>query len=400
MAYVGATLRLESLSGLMIVVAMALGLAAKNSPIAHLYDVVHHATVHIGIGAWVSDEPLIFWINEGLMVFFFLLVGLELKRELLEGYLSTLRQALLPAYAAAGGMAVPALVYVGFTWADPVSVRGWAIPTATDIVLALGILMLLGRRVPAALKVFLTALAIFDDIGAVLIIGIFYGKALFVLPLVAAAIALGGLWLLNKYAVTAAWPYIVGGGTLWLAMVNSGFEATLAGVLIGFAVPMRVSPNADRSPLERVEAEIHPWVALVVVPLFAFFNAGVAVDARVFANLGTPVSLGIVFGLFFGKQLGIMAATWAAARLGAARLPDGVTWSQIYGAAAVAGIGFTMSLFVTTLAFTDPETIANAKLAVLAASALSAAVGLFILYAATKHATTLSPRRESAVKGR
>lgn len=400
MAYVGATLRLESLSGLMIVVAMALGLAAKNSPIAHLYDVVHHATVHIGIGAWVSDEPLIFWINEGLMVFFFLLVGLELKRELLEGYLSTLRQALLPAYAAAGGMAVPALVYVGFTWADPASVRGWAIPTATDIVLALGILMLLGRRVPAALKVFLTALAIFDDIGAVLIIGIFYGKALFVLPLVAAAIALGGLWLLNKYAVTTAWPYIVVGGTLWLAMVNSGFEATLAGVLIGFAVPMRVSPNADRSPLERVEAEIHPWVALVVVPLFAFFNAGVAVDARVFANLGTPVSLGIVFGLFFGKQLGIMAATWAAVRLGAARLPDGVTWSQIYGAAAVAGIGFTMSLFVTTLAFTDPETIANAKLAVLAASALSATVGLFILYAATKRATTLSPRRESAVKGR
>lgn len=384
----------------MIIVAMALGLAAKNSPLAPLYDFAHHATVHLGIGSFVSEEPVILWINEGLMVFFFLLVGVEMKRELLDGHLSTFRQAVLPAYAAAGGMAAPALVYVAFNWADPLSLRGWAIPTATDIVLALGLVTLLGPRVPVALKAFLTALAIFDDIGAILIIGLFYGKGLVLSPLLIAAFALGGLGLLNRYRVIRVWPYVIIGGTLWLAMLNSGFEAALAGVLIGFAVPRRAPSSAHGSPLRSVERAVQPWTVLLVVPLFAFFNSGVVIDARAVENLGSPVSLGVILGLFLGKQFGIMTATWAATRLGAARLPHGVTWLQIYGAAVIAGIGFTMSLFVTILAFPGQEIATNAKLAVLTASLFSGAVGLVILYAATRPTETSPVSSEKATEGK
>ncbi len=383
-----------------MVVAMVFGLAVKNSPLAPLYDFAHHATVHLGVGPFISNEPVILWINEGLMVFFFLLVGTELKRELLDGHLSTFRQAILPAYAAAGGMLAPALIYVAFNWAHPLSLRGWAIPTATDIVLALGLITLLGRRVPLALKSFLLALAIFDDIGAVLIIGLFYGKGLALVPLLLAALAVGGLVLLNWYGVVRVWPYIIVGGTIWLAMLSSGLEAALAGVLIGFAVPMHAPLSPDSSPLRSVEHALHPWVTLLVVPLFVFFNSGIVMDARAFVDLSTPASLGIILGLFLGKQLGIMTATWAATRLGAAHLPRDVTWPQIYGVAVIAGIGFTMSLFVTVLAFPSQEIAANAKLAVLTASALSATVGLIILHAATRRSKTSSISAESAIGGK
>ena len=378
------SMNLERLSGLMIAVAMALGLAAKNSSLVASYDFVHHATVHVGVGSWVSDQPLIFWINEGLMVFFFLLIGLELKRELVNGHLSTLKQAMLPACAAVGGMAVPALIYVALNWSDQSLMRGWAIPTATDIVLALSVLMLLGRRVPLALKAFLMALAIFDDIGAVLIIGLFYGDGLNGLPVVGAALALGLLGFLNKYVITRVWPYALSGGLLWLSMLGAGFEAALAGVLIGFAVPMEDRANPGKSPLQTVEKTLHPWVAVVVVPSFAFFNSGVVVDADALAAMGSSVSLGIILGLFLGKQLGIIGATWGAVRLFGARLPRGVTWRQIYGVAVLAGIGFTMSLFVATSAFNDPTAVANAKLAVLLASGLAAVFGILILFSATK----------------
>lgn len=389
-------LRPEQVSGVAIIAAILLGLAAKNSVFEPLYNFAHHARVRIGVESWMSDEPLILWINEGFMTFFFLLVGTELKRELFEGHLANFRQAVLPAYAAVGGMAAPALIYLVLTWTDPASVRGWAIPTATDIVLALGVLTLIGSRVPPALKAFLTALAIIDDIGAVLIIGLFYAKDLFLAPLLVAALAAGGLWILNRYKITRIGPYILAGGTLWLGMLNAGVEAALAGVVIGFAIPMRATSPAGGSPLRQVERIVYPWVALAVVPLFAFFNSGVLISANSIQDLGTPVSLGIISGLFLGKQIGITAVAWAATRIGAAQLPPSVTWPQIYGVSVIAGIGFTMSLFVTTLAFRDPNIVANAKLAILVASLLSGTVGLTILYAATKRLKAAPAGTESA----
>lgn len=373
----------ERLPGVLIVGGLIAGLAAVNSPLKPFYEYAHHATVHLGIGDLTSDEPLILWINDGLMVFFFLLVGMEIKRELLEGHLSTFKQAALPAYAAGGGMAIPALIYASVTWGNPAALRGWAVPTATDIVLAVSMLALLGPRVPAALRAFLTALAIFDDIGAVLIIGLFYGNGLVTAPLAVAGLALFGLWLLNRFAVTRIWPYVLVGGTLWVAMLSSGFEAALAGVLIGIAIPLRTI-HAGTAPLLRVEREVQPWVSYVVVPLFAFFNSGVPIDASAFGRLMAPESVGIILGLFLGKPIGIVATTWTAVRLGAGRLPSGVNWAQICGVAAVAGIGFTMSLFVAALAFPNPQMLASAKLAVVAASLISASVGLLVLHAATR----------------
>ena len=376
------------LPGYLILVAMLAGLGAANSPLKPIYDYIHHATVHFGIGPLTFEEPLIFWINEGLMVFFFLSVSMEIKRELREGHLSTFRRAILPAYCAVGGMMAPALIYAAFTWSDPAALRGWAIPTATDIVLALSILALLGARVPVALKAFLTALAIFDDIGAVLIIGLFYGKGLALAPVAVAGLACGGLWLLNRYVITSVWPYALVGGILWVAMLNSGLEAALGGVLIGMAVPLHKAGSDGGSPLRRVERDLYPWVALVIVPLFAFFNSGVVIGNAALDDLGSPASLGIILGLFVGKQIGILGVAWATVRLGAARLPDGVDWLQVYGVAVVAGIGFTMSLFVATLAFPDPATTASAKLAVLTGSLLSGMIGFVILLMATNRRDT------------
>lgn len=389
----------DRLPGVLILAGLIAGLAAFNSPLRPFYEYAHHATVHLGIGELTSDEPLILWINDGLMVFFFLLVGMEIKRELLDGHLSTFRHASLPAYAAAGGMAMPALIYAAVAWEDPAALRDSAVPTATDIVLAISMLALLGPRVAAALRVFLTALAIFDDIGAVLIIGLFYGTGLVAAPLAVAGLALFGLWLLNRFAVTRVWPYVAVGGTLWVAMLSSGFEAALAGVLIGIAIPLR-TPHAGSTPLRRVEREVQPWVSFVVIPLFAFFNSGVAVDASAFDRLLAPESMGIILGLFLGKPVGIVAATWAAVRLGAGRLPRGVTWTQVCGAAVVAGIGFTMSLFVAALAFPDPQMLASAKLAVLTASLISASAGLMVLHAATRRSASAAASAQPVERSR
>lgn len=373
----------DHLPGLLILAGLIAGFAAVNSPLRPYYDYAHHVTVLFGIGELTSEEPLILWINDGLMVFFFLLVGMEIKRELLEGHLASLRLAALPAYAALGGMVMPALIYIALTWGDSVALRGWAIPTATDIVLAVSVLALLGSRVPAALRTFLLAVAIFDDIGAVLIIGLFYGKGLAIMPLAVAAAALVGLWLLNRFAVTHMWPYAAAGGALWVAMLNSGLEAALAGALIAVAIPLRV-PSPAVAPLRHVQREITPWVSFVVVPAFAFFNSGVPVDAGSFPGLLAAGSAGILLGLVVGKPLGILGVTWLAVRLGAGRLPAGVTWMQVFGAAVVAGIGFTMSLFIAALAFPDPRVLASAKLAVLMASLIATVTGLLILHAATR----------------
>lgn len=375
--------RYEQTSGLLMIAAMFLALAIANSPFAWIYNLVHHIPVHFRFGGLVIDEPLVRWINEGLMACFFLLVGFEIKRQFLEGHLSTLKRAALPAFAALGGMIFPAAIYISINGNDPLAIRGWAIPTATDVVLALGVLSLLGSRVPASLKVFLAALAIFDDIGIVLIIGLFYGEALSITPLIVAALALVGLVLLNFCCILRSPAYVALGLILWASMLEAGVEAALAGVLIALTVPLRVAGRRCSSPLRKMERHLHPWCVLVIVPLFAFFNAGIVFNGDASALLVGPVSLGVFGGLFLGKQIGVLCATWAAVRLGLGQLPAHVNWGQIYGAALLAGIGFTMSLFVASLAFSDTRLIEAAKIAVLVGSFLSTVVGLGVIYGTT-----------------
>lgn len=384
--------RYEQTSGLLMIAAMAVALAVANSPLKPLYDRVHHTPVHVRFGALTIDRPLVEWINEGLMVFFFLLVGLEIKRQFLEGHLSSTKCAVLPAVAALGGMVAPAAIYGALNWGDPVMLAGWAIPTATDIVLALGVLSLLGAAVPTALKVFLTALAIFDDIGAVLIIGLFYGHDLAPYPLAIAGIATIGLAALNATGVRQPLAYGALGLVLWVAMLKSGVAAALAGILIGFAVPLRTPSCSCPSPLREMERRLHPWVTLLVVPLFAFFNAGIVVDTDALGRIWSPVSLGIAAGLFFGKQAGVMAAAWLAVKSGIAALPRAVGWKHVYGAALLAGVGFTMSLFVTTLAFDDPAVRGGAKLAIILGSLLSATAGIAWLHRAQRGTQTTASK--------
>ncbi len=375
--------------------AMAVALAAANSPLRSLYQAVHHAPVELRIGPFGLYEPAIGWINEGLMVFFFLLVGLEIKREVREGVLASPRRAALPLIAALGGMAVPALIYVAFTAGDPVAVRGWAIPTATDIVLALGVLAFLGDRAPPGLKVFITALAIFDDLGGVVLVGLFYGGEIARYPLAVAALAATALAVLTWMRAARAAPFVVLGLLLWVAMLKSGIPAALAGVVIAFAVPMR-SRDGATSPLRAAEHALQPWVALVVIPTFAFFNAGIAIDAAGLAALQTPVALGILLGLFLGKPLGIGVATWLAVQARAGELPQGVAWRHVLGGGVVAGIGFTLSLYVASLAFTDSRLIGAAKLAILVGSIASAMAGAALLAGLSRARRAVPPARSGA----
>lgn len=320
------------------------------------------------------------------MALFFLIIGLEIKRGFLEGRLSTAARMGLPACAALGGMAVPAAIYVGLNWGEPSLLGGWAIPTATDIVLSIGILSFLGPRIPVGLKTFLTALAIFDDIGAVLIIGLFYGEPLSKIPLLLAVAGVAGLALLNIFKVARSSLYTAVGLYVWAAMLKSGVQAALAGVLIGFSVPLWTDWPGPSSPLRRAEETLRPWVVLVVVPLFAFFNSGVSLAGIDVESVLSTVSLGVAVGLYLGKQLGVLGAAWLAVRLGVAQLPQGATWTQMHGVGLLAGIGFTMSLFIASLAFTDPRFVISAKFAILAGSAASAVSGIVVLQASTKRA--------------
>ncbi|NDP48848.1 MAG: Na+/H+ antiporter NhaA [Sulfuriferula multivorans] len=384
----------QKVAGLITLAAMLLAFVLDNSPAEGWYGVVHHLPVMVRVGTFAIDKPLILWINDGLMVFFFLLIALELKREILEGQLSTLKSIATPAFAALGGMAAPALIYTAFNAGDPVAMRGWAIPTATDTVLALTVLVMLGSRVPASLKVFLTALAIFDDLGAILIIALFYTERLATPSLILAAFGIVALIGLNVYKVTRTAAYVVVGVFLWIAVLKSGVHATLAGVAIGLAIPMKLTQDGRSfSPLRETEHQLYPWVALGVVPVFAFFNSGIVLSVSTVNALVSPTSLGIVLGLLVGKQVGIFGAVWLAVQLGVAKLPEGTNWWHLYGVALLAGIGFTMSLFIAGLAFSDSVAFRSARLSVVVGSLLSAAGGVAVLRFASRKRRKTVPKQ-------
>ncbi len=376
-------LRLEASGGILLVLAAVLALIWSNSPAAAVYVNLLDTPVVVQVGALKIAKPLLLWINDGLMAIFFMLVGLEIKREVLQGELSSLGQAALPGIAAIGGMAVPALVYVAINIGTPATLSGWAIPAATDIAFALGVLALAGRRVPSSLKIFLLALAVMDDLGAIVIIAIFYSGDLSLTALGLAAAGILGLGLLNLFGVRRLAPYMLVGLFLWVAVLKSGVHATLAGVVIGMAVPLRGRSGTDHSPLRHLEHMLHPWVAFGILPLFAFANAGVSLAGLTFGSLLEPVPLGIALGLFVGKQIGVVGFSWAAMRTGMARLPEGATWGQFYGVAVLTGIGFTMSLFIGTLAFPEVGYSAGVRLGVLSGSLVSAVVGYALLVGAS-----------------
>ncbi len=412
--------KLEASGSLLLLAATVLALIAANSALASYWAALWEVPVTAGVGAMEISKPLHLWINDGLMAIFFFVVGLEIKREVLVGELSSARKAALPLAAALGGMVVPAAIYAALN-AGTDAITGWGIPMATDIAFALGVLALLGSRAPLALKVFLTALAIVDDLGAVLVIAIFYTADLQVTMLGLGGIFLAGMFLLNVLHVRYPLAYLVLGIALWVTVLKSGAHATIAGVLGAMAIPVRqriaatefaeqareylreieedlepgmTSPTADQrdailsleqaceaveTPLARLEHGLHPWVAFLIVPLFALANAGVVLDAGFITTLTSPIALGVIGGLVIGKQVGIMLFAWLSVRLGFADLPSGTSWGQLYGVACLCGIGFTMSLFIGNLAFASPELLDTAKTGILAGSLISGALGWIIL---------------------
>ena len=371
-------LRLEASAGVLLVAAAALALVASNTLLAPFYDAFLSTPVVIQIGALEIAKPLLLWINDGLMALFFFLVGLEIKREVVEGELSSFDKAALPALAAVGGMALPALIFVAINWGSPATLDGWAIPAATDIAFALGILALLGSRVPVALKVLLLAIAIIDDLGAILIIALFYTGDLSLFALAVGAVGFTALVALNRMGIERFTPYALIGTVIWVCVLKSGVHATLAGVLIALTIPIRSRRGATPT-LHRLEHDLHPTVAFMVLPLFAFANAGVSFSGLSIADLAAPLPLGIALGLFLGKQIGVFGACWLAIRTGVARMPAGVTLTQLYGVACLTGVGFTMSLFIGTLAFDTAAELNAVRLGVLAGSVASGLVGYLVL---------------------
>ncbi len=344
-------IQLETSGGVILFVTAVLALVISNTPFEAYYHAFFNLNMTITLGALKLSKPLLLWVNDGLMTIFFFLVGLEIKRELFEGELNSIKKATLPAMAAIGGVIVPALIYLYFNKGNAVALQGWAIPTATDIAFSLGILALLGSRVPVSLKIFLTALAIFDDIGAIAIIATFYTKGISVSLLLAAAGLLIILMLFNRFRVMRFWPYVLVGIILWLCVLKSGVHATLAGIVLAFCIPLRDKKKRDYSPLRILEHKLHPWVAFGVLPIFAFANSGVSLIGLTKEHFTNPIPLGIACGLFFGKQIGIWLASYLSIVTGFAKMPKGACYFGIYGISLVAGVGFTMSLFIGTLAF-------------------------------------------------
>ncbi|CAJ47782.1 Na+/H+ antiporter protein, partial [Bordetella avium 197N] len=365
----------EALGGYILMFAALLALGVANSPWAPVYFDVLGSKVGFHAGPIALRETVQHWINDGLMAVFFLLVGLEIKREMLDGQLRGLSRIALPGIAALGGMVAPALIYLAINSGNPEGLRGWAIPAATDIAFALGILALLGSRAPASLKVFLTALAILDDLGAIIIIALFYTAQLNGAALAAAGLLLLGLILLNRLGVTALSPYLILGALLWYFVLKSGVHATLAGVALALTIPLR----RHASPLHKLEHALHRPVAFLIIPVFGFANAGVSFAGLGLDALTSPVPLGIALGLFLGKQLGVFGLSWLAIKAGIARLPHQASYRQLYGVALLCGIGFTMSLFIGALAFDKPQIIDATKIGVLAGTLCSAVAGYLLL---------------------
>lgn len=373
----------ESSAGIVLMFVTAAALVLKNSALSVAYNAFLQTPVEVRFGALYIAKPLLLWINDGLMAVFFLLIGLEVKREIMEENLSSWSQAALPVIAAAGGMVVPALIYIGLNQGDPSALLGWAIPTATDIAFALGILSMLGNRVPASLKIFLMALAIIDDLGAIVIIAIFYTADLSLLSIGIATCALLALVCMNRLGMTKKAAYILLGIVLWVSVLKSGVHATLAGVALAFTIPF-ASKDRDGNEFslsKTMEHELHSWVAFMILPLFAFVNAGVDLRGISLAQMSGNIPLGIMLGLFVGKQAGVFGFSYLAIKLRLATMPHGSSWQQLYGVAVLTGIGFTMSLFIDSLAFEDINEIYRSadKLAVLVGSFLSGLAGYLIL---------------------
>ncbi len=372
-------LEFEAAGGIVLIVAAAIGLIIANSPLSDLYIGLLNTPVVIQVGALDISKPLLLWVNDGLMAVFFLLVGLEIKREFLQGELSTRDQALLPFIAAAGGMAVPALFYAYFNWGDPVGIRGWAIPAATDIAFALGLLALVGSRAPLSLKVFLTAVAIIDDLGAIIVIALFYTAELSLVSLGLAAVGVAALALLNFFGVRRVSAYVLVGIFLWVCVLKSGVHATLAGVALAMSIPLKTKDEDGHSLLLHLEHTLHPWAAFMVLPIFGFANAGVSFAGMGLDSFGHPVTFGIISGLVAGKMIGVFGFAWLTVKLGLASKPEGATWLQIYGVACLCGVGFTMSLFIGGLAFEDPSYAATVRLGVLTGSTIAGIIGFCVL---------------------
>ncbi|MGE1173637.1 Na+/H+ antiporter NhaA [Pseudomonas sp. BW7P1] len=382
--------QLEAASGLLLIAAAILALIINNSPLSWLYSGLLDTPVVAQIGALKIAKPLLLWINDGLMALFFLLIGLEVKREVLDGQLSKPSQIVLPGAAAIGGMLVPALIYWFLNRDNPAALDGWAIPTATDIAFALGVLALLGKRVPVSLKLFLMTLAIIDDLGAIVIIAIFYSGELSTLSLGLAAACIAALVAMNRLGVVKLGPYMIIGLILWVCVLKSGVHATLAGVTLAFCIPLRTK-NAEPSPLLTLEHALHPWVAYGILPLFAFANAGLSLTGVTAESFTHHVPMGIAVGLLLGKTIGVFGLTWLTVKTGIAALPQNANWGQVLGVAILCGIGFTMSLFVGSLAFVPgaSEYAGMDRMGILTGSVFAALIGYAVTLAASRKNTAL-----------
>ncbi len=376
--------QLEAAGGLLLISAAALALIINNSPLSWLYNAFLETPVEARIGALQIAKPLLLWINDGLMALFFLVIGLEVKREVLEGHLSKPSQIVLPGAAAIGGMVVPAVIYVALNTGNAEALNGWAIPMATDIAFALGVLALLGKRVPVSLKLFLMTLAIIDDLGAIIVIALVYSGELSQVSLILAAVSIIALIAMNRSGVSRLAPYLLVGLVLWVCVLKSGVHATLAGVVLAFCIPLRTSSKA--SPLLTLEHGLHPWVAYGILPLFAFANAGVSLAGVTMDSFTHSVPLGIAAGLLLGKTLGVFGLTWLAVKTRMASLPREANWGHVLGVSILCGIGFTMSLFVGSLAF-EPGVSAYAgedRMGILTGSILSAIIGYGVMVMACR----------------
>ena len=371
--------RLEAAGGIVLVIAAGAALIFANSPLGGVYNAFLETPVAIQFGKLEIAKPLLLWINDGLMAIFFFLVGLEIKREFLEGELSRPSQIALPGIAAIGGMAVPALIYVAINWGAGENLNGWAIPAATDIAFALGVLALVGSRAPLSLKVLLTAIAIFDDLGAIIIIALFYTDQLSLTALAYGGVAVAGVIAVNLFRITHIAAYLLLGIALWVCVLESGVHATLAGVITALAIPLRTQDEEGHSLLRHLEHELHPWVAYAILPLFAFANAGVSFQGVGLYNFVEPVTLGILLGLLLGKQVGVFGLLWLCIYYGIARMPAGSSWPQLYGVSLLCGVGFTMSLFIGSLAFEHADFDTPIKIGVVTGSIVSAVVGYLVL---------------------